>query len=132
VLQTGLSLRFGLWPGWLSAKRGSGLSRWPEERPDGLDGDLRREEPGFDQWLLSSHVYSADGQRLGNGFIVCGPLSAADQSRGCAGYQPGDFNLNKFHPGSEYWTFQLIETGIFVVAAALLLLLAFRCLLRMA
>ncbi|HEY6417282.1 MAG TPA: ABC transporter permease subunit, partial [Acidimicrobiales bacterium] len=59
----------------------------------------------FDQWLLSSHVYTADGQRLGNGFIVCGPPSAADESRACAGYQPGDYNLNRFHPGSEYWTF---------------------------
>jgi hypothetical protein len=85
-----------------------------------------------DQWLLSSDVYSADGQRLGNGFIVCGPPSATDGSRGCAGYQPGDYNLNRFHPGSEYWTFQLIETGIFVAAAALLLLFAFRRLRRMA
>jgi hypothetical protein len=66
------------------------------------------------------------GHRPGAG--EAGPRRHLD--RGCAGFQPGDYNLTRFHPASEYWTFQLIETGIFVVAAALLIVFAFRRLRR--
>ena len=91
----------------------------------------------IDAWVLAERERPASVRvevavRGAVSYIVCGPPSAADLGRGCAGYRPGDYNLNRFHPGSEYWTFQLIETGIFVAASALLLLLAFRCLRRMA
>jgi hypothetical protein len=84
-----------------------------------------------DLWQLSTKVYSADGQLLGDGFIMCGP-QPGPEDRLCAGYQPGDHNLTRYHPASEFWTFQLIETGIFVAAAALLLVLAYRRLRRIA
>ena len=84
-----------------------------------------------DMWQLSTRVYSSDGQDLGAGFIMCPPAAAdAELDRGCAGYQPGDYNLTRFHPASDYWTFQLIETGIFLAAAALLIVVAFRRLRR--
>jgi hypothetical protein len=85
-----------------------------------------------DMWQLSTGVYSPDGQYLGTGFIMCPPGAepGAELDRGCAGYQPGDYNLTRFHPASDFWTFQLIETGIFVTIAALLLVLTFRRLRR--
>ena len=83
-----------------------------------------------DMWQLSTRVYSADGQDLGSGFIMCPPAAEAELDRGCAGYQPGDYNLTRFHPASDYWTFQLIETGIFLAAAALLIVFALRRLRR--
>jgi hypothetical protein len=86
-----------------------------------------------DLWQLSTDVYSADGQNLGRGFIMCPPdaaAAAADGDRGCAGFQPGDYNLTRFHPASDYWTFQLIETGIFVALAALLVVFTYRRLRR--
>ena len=81
-------------------------------------------------WQLSTGVYTSDGQYLDRGFIMCAPAAEAELDRGCAGYQPGDYNLTKFHPASDYWTFQLIETGIFLAAAALLIAFAFHRLRR--
>jgi hypothetical protein len=81
-----------------------------------------------DMWQLSTGVYSPDGRYLDRGFIMCAPVTEPD--RGCPGFQPGDYNLTKFHPASEYWTFQLIETGIFVAAAALLIMFTFSRLRR--
>jgi hypothetical protein len=83
-----------------------------------------------DMWQLSTRVYSADGQDLGSGLITCPPAAEAELDRGCAGYQPGDYNLTRFHPASDYWTFQLIETGIFLAAAALLIVFTLRRLRR--
>jgi hypothetical protein len=111
------------------------VSRW---RPPDWASEARfplfaESHPGrfADQWFLSSGVYSADGVHLGDGFIICGPEPEDPPVRdGCAGFQPGDYNLTRFHPAGEFWTFQLIETGLFVAAAALLLVFAFRRLPR--
>ncbi len=79
-----------------------------------------------DEFLLSSGIYNSDGVFFGDSFEWCGPPGQTDPVGVCAGYDIGTFNLQTFHPASELWTFQLIETGIFVAAAALLLLLALR------
>lgn len=86
---------------------------------------------GDDDFLLSSGIYNSDGVFFGDSFEWCGPPGQTDPVGVCAGYDIGTYNLQTFHPASEFWTFQLIETGIFVAAAALLLLLALRHLRRM-
>ena len=48
------------------------------------------------------------------------------------GLGPGAYNWQLYQPGSRFWLFQGIETGIFVVLAALLLYLAIRRIRRIA
>jgi hypothetical protein len=85
---------------------------------------------GDDEFLLSSGIYNSDGVFFGESFQWCGPPGQADPMGVCAGYDVGTYNLQIFHPASEFWTFQLIETGIFVAGAVLLLLVALRHLRR--
>ena len=92
---------------------------------DSFPGRLRD-----DEFLLSTGVYNSDGVFFSDRFEWCGPPGQTDPIGVCAGYDVGTFNLQTFHPASEFWTFQLIETGIFVAAGALLLLLALRQLRR--
>ena len=84
-----------------------------------------------DEWSLSTGIYNSDGVFFADSFEWCGPPGQTDPVGVCAGYDVGTFNLQTFHPASEFWTFQLIETGIFMAAAALLLLLALRHLRRL-
>jgi hypothetical protein len=48
------------------------------------------------------------------------------------GLGPGAYNWQLYQPGSRFWLFQGIETGIFVALAALLLYLAIRRIGRIA
>ncbi|MEU1238431.1 hypothetical protein ABZ399_30105 [Micromonospora aurantiaca] len=48
------------------------------------------------------------------------------------GITSGAYNWQLYQPGTRYWLFQGIETGIFVAVAALLLYLAIRRIRRVA
>jgi len=81
-------------------------------------------QPG--DWVLSTSIYDAPGHRLAGGFIVCPVQDNPEPHQLCEGFAPGAYNLQVIHPVSQYWTYQFIETGIFVACAALLLYLALR------
>ena len=56
------------------------------------------------------------------------PTTAASD----AGLRPGAYNHQVFQPADRFWTFQWIETGVFVALAALLLWLTIRRIRRIA
>ena len=63
-------------------------------------------------------VLRANGERIAGGQRVCPPPDAA-----ClAEVGRGAYNLELFHPASRFWTFQAIETGIFLAVAICLAL----------
>jgi ABC-2 family transporter protein len=93
--------------------------------PNGLTGD----------WVIRAGVYDADGGRLAGGVFgnysqsVCGvpadaPASDPTLERCLAEFGRGAYNLELFHPASRYWLFQGLETALFLVLAAALLLAA--------
>ena len=55
------------------------------------------------------------------------PVCGAD-----LGFGSGAYNWQLYQPAGRYWIFQIIETGIFVALAALLLVLAVRQVRRIA
>ncbi|MGH3414981.1 MAG: ABC transporter permease [Actinocrinis sp.] len=91
-------------------------------------------------WVTSQGVHNAAGQVvMSNGQIGCPPASAGAQAQQCLdqlqqqGYGQGPYtNFQTYQPGSRFWAFQGIETGIFVALAALLLVLAVQRLRRIA
>ncbi|GAA1541508.1 ABC transporter permease [Dactylosporangium maewongense] len=85
-------------------------------------------------WLMSTEVRQADGTRVTGGMMLCRPegdggLCAAAREMGL---RPGAYNYQVYQPEGRFWTFQWIETGIFVAAAALLVWLAIRRVRRIA
>jgi hypothetical protein len=81
-----------------------------EARPNRLLGD----------WLLDFGLYDVDGHKLQRvGRVSCLPGSPA-----CAQYPVGSYNLHTYQPAARFWPFQLIETGLFVAVAAVLLVVA--------
>ncbi|MGI5183374.1 transporter [Dactylosporangium sp. CA-152071] len=85
-------------------------------------------------WLMSTEVRQADGTRVTGGMMLCRP---EDDGGLCAaaremGLRPGAYNYQVYQPEGRFWTFQWIETGIFVAAAALLVWLAIRRVRRIA
>ncbi|GGM85669.1 transporter [Dactylosporangium sucinum] len=74
-------------------------------------------------WLLSSDVRRPDGTFVTSGAVVCPPAEATE----CLGSLGSDLhNRQVFQPEDRFWPFQWIETGVFVVLAALLVWLAVR------
>jgi hypothetical protein len=101
--------------------------------------------PPGSYWQLAQGVLGPDGQPVPapNGEAVGGipisylPHSCAPTTRGVSGPGPAcQAALAKFHafltyqPGSRYWAFQGIETGIFVVLAAALIAVTMMVVLR--
>jgi hypothetical protein len=85
-------------------------------------------------WVLSKEVHQADGTFVTSGTIRC---PAGGDSGSCAadaglGLRPGAYNHRVFQPGDRFWTFQWIETGVFVALAALLIWFAIRRIRRIA
>jgi hypothetical protein len=83
-------------------------------------------------WMLSTGVYQADGTKATNGLIRCkaigdGVCGADDEF----GLRPGAYNMVTYQPADRFWLFQWLETGLFVVLAALLILWAVRRLNRL-
>jgi hypothetical protein len=77
-----------------------------------------------DGWILSTALYDAHGNLLSPGQSVClqGDATCADKFG--SGPLEGAYNVVVYHPLDRFWTFQLIESGIFVGAALLLFALA--------
>jgi hypothetical protein len=87
--------------------------------PNQLNGD----------WIIRTGIYDANGT-----------LVAANQQRSCRleppspgttpagpapqGCEEGLYNLQVYQPAGRFWLFQVIETSIFAVLAAVLLALA--------
>jgi len=96
--------------------------------PNDLTGD----------WVYRAGVYSAQGKRLAGGLFgnfsdafcgappttVAGATATTSADPCLAEYGAGAYNQQLYHPASRFWLFQSIETTLFVVLAALLLLAA--------
>jgi len=72
-------------------------------------------------WVQGMAIRDANGTVLmNNASTVCSP-DAPD-----CGSMAGAFNWTQYQPGSRFWLFQGIETGIYTALAALLIYLALR------
>ncbi|PZG02724.1 ABC transporter permease [Micromonospora deserti] len=93
-------------------------------------------DPTGGDWILSSGVHDASGRMVApNAQVICPPGASGPDGRACGaelGLGPGAYNWQLYQPGSRYWLFQTIETGIFVALAVLLLVLAIRRIRRIA
>ncbi|MFD2762969.1 transporter [Micromonospora eburnea] len=87
-------------------------------------------------WVLSSGVRNADGTMVAaDTQIACPPGGQGPDGHACGaelGLGPGAYNWQLYQPGSRFWLFQGIETGIFVVLALLLVYFAIRRIRRIA
>lgn len=77
-----------------------------------------------DGWILSASVYDADGNLLSPALSICPPGDATCAAKFGSGPLEGAYNVVVYHPLDRFWTFQLIESGIFVGTALLLFVLA--------
>lgn len=59
-------------------------------------------------------VFAADGTRIKGGQMVCGP-DLADECRDEVG--PGAYNFEVIQPAGRFWTFQGVETSLFLALA---------------
>jgi hypothetical protein len=90
-------------------------------------GAAQEEAPG--DWVLAKGLRNPDGELVTSGSVHCPPEDPNPGGRPCGqelGLEPGAYNFQLYHPGSRFWLFQAIETGIFVALAVLLLYLAIR------
>jgi hypothetical protein len=81
-------------------------------------------------WVISRAVYSAQGVKLTPG---SGSQALCDQTTAAScvtKYGVGSYNQELFQPADRFWLFQGIETALFVVLAAVLLVLAVRLVRR--
>jgi ABC-type transport system involved in multi-copper enzyme maturation permease subunit len=84
--------------------------------------------------VLSRALRAADGRTLmTDAYVSCGAGPAGPPAGGGGGdpvatvcSSPGAYNWLSYQPADRFWPFQYLESGIFVVLAAALLLLAFR------
>lgn len=94
-------------------------------------GPGRRREAGAGSWIMSTTVHQVDGTYVMDGTMRCPlPADGGCQSDNDFGVRAGAYNLDTFQPADRYWTFQAIETAIFVLLAALLILWTVRRLRR--
>ena len=86
-------------------------------------------------WVVASGARDASGTPVEADVATICPPDADAPGAGCGtnlGVGPGAYSWQLYQPGSRYWIFQGIETGIFVVLAAVLLYLAIRRIRRIA
>jgi hypothetical protein len=83
-----------------------------------------REVSSQDGWILSTSLYDAEGNLLSPAQSIClrGDETCADKFG--SGPLEGAYNVVEYHPLDRFWTFQLIESGVFAGAAVLLFALA--------
>ncbi|GAB2880216.1 ABC transporter permease [Streptomyces mayteni] len=86
--------------------------------------------PAAASWVYESGVRNADGELVSSGLVGCPPHDPECLARG--GVEPGSTNWQLYQPGDRFWTFQFIETGVFLALTALLCYLALRRLRRIA
>jgi hypothetical protein len=80
-------------------------------------------------WVVSYGVRSADGTMVAPNSEVACPVAGKAVGRDCGadlGLGPGAYTWQLYQPGSRFWLFQTIETGIFVALAVGLIYLAVR------
>ncbi|WP_380278538.1 ABC transporter permease [Kitasatospora purpeofusca] len=90
-------------------------------------------------WVYQQGVRNGAGTLvLPDARVGCGPDGGGDTSRCVArfvqdGFGPGPYtNWQEYQPADRFWTFQAIETGIFLALTALLVGLAIRRVRRIA
>jgi hypothetical protein len=83
-----------------------------------------REFSSNDGWILSTSLYDAHGNLLSPAQSVCLRGDSACNDKFGSGPLAGAYNVVAYHPLDRFWTFQLIESGIFAGAALLLFALA--------
>jgi hypothetical protein len=95
-----------------------------------------REHRGPGDWVIDKAVRKADGTVVEqHAEIACPAGAQGPGGRPCGadlGLGPGAYNWQLYQPADRFWLFQGIETGIFVILAALLLYLAVRRIRRIA
>jgi ABC-type transport system involved in multi-copper enzyme maturation permease subunit len=78
-----------------------------------------------DGWVLSERLFDASGNEISGGLSFCPPGDATCADKfGPGSPLEGAYNVVEYHPADRFWTFQLIESGIFMGAALLLFALA--------
>jgi hypothetical protein len=116
------------------------LARQHYMTPVDLTAQLASPTPIDDvgDWVLNDGIKNEAGQLvLPHGHLEChvvpgspvGPGPACGSDRGLG---PGAYNWELVQPADRYWTFQWIETGVFMVLALGLLYLALRRVRRIA
>jgi hypothetical protein len=116
------------------------LARQHYMTPVDLTAPLASQTPINDvgDWVLNDGIKSAGGQLvLPHARIEChaaagSPLEGAPPCGSDQGLGTGAYNWELVQPADRYWTFQWIETGVFVVLALGLLYLALRRVRRIA
>ncbi len=82
------------------------------------------ELPPAEGWILSTRLFDASGNELSRELSFCPPGDATCLEKFGSGPLEGAYNVVEYHPADRFWTFQLIESGIFVGTALLLFALA--------
>jgi ABC-type transport system involved in multi-copper enzyme maturation permease subunit len=81
--------------------------------------------PASGDWVMSEGVRNAAGEMVLPGARI-GPCPSGGCGSGGSGAGPGAYNWMEYQPGDRFWTFQGIETGIFVLLTAALVFFAVR------
>jgi hypothetical protein len=94
----------------------------PERRTSPVAGGDDPLRPG--DWLLSASVHDATGQRIHEGMSSCATSADACVDKFTATPLRGAYNLVVYQPVDRFWSFQIIETGVYVLLAGVLVALA--------
>jgi hypothetical protein len=99
-------------------------------------GVTREPNRALGDWIMDYGVRDANGKLVqSHAEVACPPNAQGPGGQACGsdlGLGPGAYNWQLYQPGSRYWLFQSIETGIFALLAVLLLYLAIRRIRRLA
>jgi hypothetical protein len=113
------------------------LARPRYQAPEELTASFTEFRPAdaSGNWRLAAEVRGPGGETLRDGLVSCPPGAALPGGRPCGSdldLPAGAYNWQLYQPGDRFWLFQLIETGIYLALAAVLILLAVRLLRRLA
>ncbi|HVW43382.1 MAG TPA: ABC transporter permease subunit [Amycolatopsis sp.] len=108
----------------------------PAERTFPVIGGGAHDEVTAD-WVLDQGIRDASGKMIAPGAqAICPPgATGPDGATPCGadlGLTRGSYTWEQYQPADRFWTFQAIETGIFLVLAAALIVLAVRRIRRIA
>jgi hypothetical protein len=108
----------------------------PLTRTYPIIGVTREPNRFLGDWIIDYGVRDASGRLVqSHSEVACPPNGQGPNGEPCGsglGLGPGAYNWQLYQPGSRYWLFQSIETGIFAALAVLLLYLAIRRIRRLA
>ncbi|MER6099341.1 hypothetical protein ABT154_26525 [Streptomyces sp. NPDC001728] len=93
---------------------------WPADTLTGRELSLRVS----DAWVLSNGMITSSGERVGWEYCSI----SAETERACMIGRGGVTDYADFHPSSHFWPLQLVESGIALALATLVLLVTFRVL----